>query len=89
MLLVEKLSTIVETLRETLCKNIQKRIWESGWIIGEVWGEWGVLMGSPDEGVVERPELYLQVGEDGMKKMMNMEKLLDEVIISRLNENHL
>jgi len=46
-------------------------------------------MGSPSEDVVERPELYLLVGEDGMKKMMNMEKLFDEVIISRLNENHL
>ena len=45
-------------------------------------------MGSPDEGVVERPELYLLAGEDGMKKMMNMEKLFDEVIISRLNGNH-
>ena len=46
-------------------------------------------MGSLGESVVERPELYLLVEEDGMKKMMNMEKLFDEVIISRLNENHL
>ena len=29
-------------------------------------------MGSPDEGVVERPDLYLLAGEDGMKKMMNI-----------------
>ena len=33
---------------------------------------WGVLMGSPDEGVVERSELYILAGEDGVKKMMNI-----------------
>ena len=29
-------------------------------------------MGSPDEGVVERSELYILAGEDGVKKMMNI-----------------
>jgi len=29
-------------------------------------------MGSPNEGVVERSELYILAGEDGVKKMMNI-----------------
>ena len=33
---------------------------------------WGVLMGSPDERVVERSELYILAGEDGVKKIMNI-----------------